>query len=121
MPKKILVVEDNEKNRVLVRDILTYYGFNIIEASNGADGIEMAREHRPDMIMLDIQMPVMDGLTAIKVLKDIPEIRDTKIVALTSFAMKGDKERIMAAGFDSYIPKPINTRQLPGIIISLLE
>lgn len=114
--KKILIVEDNEKNRVLVRDILSFHGYSVLEAADGTEGLEIAVEHKPDLILMDIQMPVMDGLTAIKALRDISETREIKVIALTSFAMKGDKEKIMGAGFDGYITKPINTRQLPEIV-----
>ncbi|GBE00011.1 polar-differentiation response regulator DivK [bacterium BMS3Abin07] len=113
MSKKILVAEDNEKNRKLIRDVLRYYGYDVIETENGAECVETAKEHLPDLILLDIQMPVMDGFRAIKVLKEMPETKHIKVIALTSFAMVGDREKILEAGFDDYIAKPINTRQLP--------
>ncbi len=114
--KKILVVEDNEKNLALFRDILLYYGYEVLEAENGAMGVKTAQERLPDLILLDIQMPVMDGFAALKILKEAPETRNIKVIALTSFAMAGDREKIMAAGFDDYISKPINTRTLPELI-----
>lgn len=113
MARKILVVEDNEMNRTLLRDVLEYYGYEVTEAVNGTEAIDRAREHRPDLILLDIQMPVMNGFTAIGLLKNDPTLGRTKIIALTSFAMKGDRERIMAAGFDDYLAKPVDTRALP--------
>ena len=116
MAKKILIVEDNEMNRTLLRDILEYHGYEVTEAVNGADGVELAREQRPDLILLDIQMPVMNGFTSIGVLKNVPALCGTKIVALTSFAMKGDRERFLAAGFDGYLSKPVDTRALPGLV-----
>ncbi len=116
MAKKILVIEDNRKNRTLIRDVLSYYGFEIIEASNGEEGVKKGKEHRPDLILLDIQMPVMDGFTALQVFRGIPETRDVKVIALTSFAMAGDREKILNAGFDDYIAKPVDTRRLPLII-----
>lgn len=116
MPQKILVVEDNEKNRVLFRDILKYHGYEVIEAENGEECVRLAKEHIPALILLDIQMPFMDGFTALKTLKEMPETKDIKVIALTSFAMTGDRDKIMAAGFDDYISKPINTRKLPEII-----
>ena len=121
MSKRILVVEDNERNRILLRDVLRYYGYEAIEADNGAEGVKKAREHLPDLIFLDIQMPVMDGFTALKIMKNIPETRNIKVIALTSFAMIGDKERSLGAGFDDYISKPIDTRKLPLIVKQYLE
>ena len=120
MPHKILIVEDNEKNRVLIRDILKYYGYEVIEALNGEEGVKAAKKEMPDLIVMDIQMPVMDGFTATQALKSDPVTKGIKIIALTSFAMKGDKEKVMDAGFDDYIPKPIDTRNLPRMIQGLL-
>jgi CheY-like chemotaxis protein len=116
MALKILIVEDNDKNRILIRDVLKYYGYEVIEAENGKNGVKLAKQHLPDLILMDIQMPVMDGFTAIALLKDDPLTRPIKVLALTSFAMKGDRERIMQAGFNDYIAKPIDTRQLPELI-----
>ncbi|MFA7348321.1 MAG: response regulator [Desulfurivibrionaceae bacterium] len=116
MARKILLVEDNELNRILLRDVLEYYGYEVIEAANGAEGVERARKHSPDLIFLDIQMPVMDGFAAVGVLRNEPTPGLAKIIALTSFAMRGDRERIMAAGFDGYLTKPIDTRELPRMV-----
>jgi CheY-like chemotaxis protein len=118
---KILIVEDNEKNRTLLKDLLHYHGYITIGAKDGAEGIALAKEHLPDLILLDIQMPVMDGLTALKVLKESDETRNIKVIALTSFAMKGDKEKLLAAGFEHYISKPIDTRELPKLIKQIKE
>ena len=120
MAKKILIVEDNEVNRVLMRDLLAYHGYEIIEAADGAEGIQKAKKVRPDLILMDIQMPIMDGIQAITHLKADPETRDLKIVGITSFAMKGDRERILRAGCDEYVAKPINTRELPKLVKRLL-
>lgn len=114
--KKILVIEDNEKNRRLIAAVLTYHKYKVIEACDGAEGVQLAKEHVPALILMDIQMPVMDGFSALKILRETPETKDIKIIALTSFAMTGDREKILAAGFDDYISKPINTRQLPEIV-----
>lgn len=116
MPKKILIVEDNEVNRLLIKDILAYHGYEIIEAANGADGLKMVKACRPDLILMDMQMPVMDGFAAVTLLKADPETRDIKVVCITSFTMKGDKERILQAGCDEYVAKPINTRELPRMV-----
>lgn len=121
MTQNILIVEDNEKNRRMLRDILTYNGYKIMEAENGEEGVRMARERKPDLILMDMQLPVMDGFLAISILKKDPQTKDLKIIALTSFAMKGDRERILAAGADEYISKPINTRQLPALLKRILE
>ena len=120
MPHKILIVEDNEKNRVLIRDILKYYGYEVIEALNGEEGVKAAKKEMPDLIVMDIQMPVMDGFTATQALKSDPVTKGIKIIALTSFAMKGDKEKVMDAGFDDYIAKPVDTRELPRMIQGIL-
>ena len=87
---------------------------------NGEEGIRIAKEHKPHLILMDIQMPVMDGFSAIKMLRDDPDTKHIRIVAVTSFAMKGDKEKIMEDGFDGYIAKPVDIRELPGIIQRLL-
>ncbi len=118
--KKILVVEDNEKNRILMRYVLEYGGYTVLEAKDGAEGVDAARRERPDLIFMDVQMPVMDGVTALAMLRSDPETKDIKVVALTSFTMKGDRERIIAAGFDDYLSKPVNTRRLPELVRRLL-
>lgn len=118
--KKILVVEDNPQNRLLVKDVLEFHGYETIEAADGQAGIEMAKKHKPDLILMDLQMPVMDGFTAGKIIRGDPDTKNIKMIAVTSFAMLGDKERIMEAGFDHYISKPINTRELPVLIEEVL-
>ncbi len=121
MAKKILIIEDIPMNRRLIRDILTYHGYEVIEAGNGEEGIKMAKEHQPDLILMDIQMPVMNGYEATKALKNDPDTKHIKIVAVTSFAMLGDREKILEAGADDYIAKPINTRELPEKVKKLLR
>ncbi len=120
MGQTILIVEDHEKNRRLLRDVLSYYGYTIIEAENGKDGIEMARQYMPDLILMDIQMPVMDGFTATTILKSAPDTRKIKIIAVTSFAMTGDKEKILDTGADGYISKPLDIKALPTLIKEIL-
>lgn len=120
MTKKILIVEDNEKNRRLIRDVLTYYGYEIIEAEDGEQGIKMAEEQGPDLILMDMQMPVMDGFAATRLLKSNPSTKNIKIIAVTSFAMAGDKDNILEAGANEYISKPINTRELPKLVERVL-
>jgi CheY-like chemotaxis protein len=116
MPGRVLIIEDNKKNRLLTRDILEYYGYEVIEANDGQEGLKLARQKLPDLILMDIQMPLMDGFTAAGILKSEPATKDVKIIALTSLAMRGDREKIIAAGFDGYIAKPIDTRQLPLLL-----
>lgn len=116
MHQKILIVEDNDRNRELVKDILVLHGYEVLEAKDGVEGVAMAGKHGPDLVIMDIQMPVMDGITAAKILKSDPATTVITIIALTSFAMKGDKERFLAAGFDDYIAKPIDTRALPQLV-----
>jgi CheY-like chemotaxis protein len=121
MPHKILIVEDNENNRSLFKDILTYHGYGVEVAADGQEGINLARQLKPDLILMDIQMPGMDGMTAGAILKADPETSGLKIIALTSFAMHGDVEKFLAAGFDDYLSKPIRTRELPGLVKQWLE
>jgi two-component system cell cycle response regulator DivK len=121
MPHKILIVEDNEKNLTLLRDILTFHGFEVAGSSDGQEGLVLARGLMPDLILMDIQMPGLDGMAAGRILKENPATSGLKIIALTSFAMQGDREKFMAAGFDGYLAKPISTREFPGQIKRWLE
>jgi two-component system, cell cycle response regulator DivK len=114
MPYKILIVEDNDNNRSLFQDILSFYDYDVSVAADGEEGVALARELLPDLILMDIQMPGMDGMTAGQVLKLDSLTRKLKIIALTSFAMHGDEEKFLSAGFDGYLSKPVNTRELPG-------
>jgi len=116
MPHRILIIEDNEKNRSLLWDILNYHGYELAVAGDGQEGIDLARTLMPDLILMDIQMPGMDGMTAGRILKGDPATSGLKIIALTSFAMRGDQEKFLAAGFDGYLSKPISTRELPGLV-----
>ena len=121
MVQKILVVEDNEQNRVLMRQIFTHQGYEVLEANDGLIGLEMARLHIPDLILLDIQMPVMNGYMVIRELRNHPELKKIKVIAVTSFAMKGDREKALEAGFDEYVTKPIDTRKFPELVRELLS
>jgi CheY-like chemotaxis protein len=120
MPKKILVVEDNEANRILMRQILKYHGYEVLEAADGVSGLAMAREHMPDLILLDLQMPVMGGFAVIRELRKTPELSKLKVIAVTSFAMKGDREKALEAGFDEYVTKPIDTRKFVEIVKNII-
>jgi len=105
-----LIVEDDLKSLKLFRDLLEASGYASLEATDGKKAVELAREKKPDLILMDIQMPVMDGLEATKILKADAETRNIRIFALTSYAMKGDEENIREVGCDGYITKPIDTR-----------
>lgn len=108
MKKKILVIEDNEQNLYLVRFLLERSGYEVFAAMDGRSGIETAALLKPDMILLDIQLPVMDGYDVARGLRQNPDLAGTPIVAVTSYAMSGDREKAMAAGCNGYIEKPID-------------
>ena len=117
----ILIVEDNERNLKLVRDILQYNGYETIEARNAADGVALAAEHRPDLILMDIQLPDVDGVTALSRLRADSRTASIGVVALTAFAMTDDRHHLLAAGFDGYLEKPIDVRAFPGQVSALLQ
>jgi len=121
MAHKILIVEDNEDNRELFVDVLAIHGYDITTANNGQEGVALARQMMPDLILMDIQMPVMDGITAASILKKDQATSGLRIIALTSFAMRGDEEKFLATGFDDYLRKPIDTRELPGLVKGWLQ
>ena len=108
MKPKILVIEDNEQNMYLVTFILEKHGYQAVQAWDGREGIELARQVKPALILLDIQLPVMDGYAVARELRSNPALADVPIVAVTSYAMVGDRERVLAAGCVGYIKKPIN-------------
>jgi len=108
----VLIVDDNEKNLRLARDVLHLGGFRTLEAASGTEGVALARGHRPDVVLMDIRLPDMDGTEATRLLKGDPETAEIPVVALTSLAMKGDRESLLAAGFDGYLEKPISVREL---------
>jgi two-component system, cell cycle response regulator DivK len=120
MKKKILVVEDNECNRRLVTDILRHFGYTVAQATDGSMALKMVEKYCPDLILMDMQMPVMDGFEAIKQLRNDEKTSGIKIIAVTSFAMAEEKERILATGVDQYIAKPIDTRKLPKIVKKMI-
>jgi CheY-like chemotaxis protein len=103
----ILIVDDNEMNLELVRDLLQVTGYRTLEARNAADGSELAVTYRPDLILMDVQLPDDDGVAALGRLRAMPGVAGTSVVAFTAFAMRGDRERLLAAGFDGYLAKPI--------------
>jgi two-component system cell cycle response regulator DivK len=110
--ERILVVEDNEKNMKLFRDVLDASGFRTLEATSGGEAVERATQETPDLVLMDIQMPDFDGVEALKRLRADDRTTSIPILALTAQAMHGDRERFLAAGFDGYISKPVNVREL---------
>jgi len=121
MNKTILVVEDQEDNRQILRDLLASSGFLMIEAHDGQQALAMARSQRPDLILMDIQLPVVDGYEATRSIKRDPELKHIPVIAVTSYALSGDEERAREAGCDAYVAKPYSTRHLLAKIGQFLE
>ena len=120
MTKRILMVEDTEDNRQIVRDLMASVGYSLLEAEDGAAGVAMAAEHKPDLILMDIQLPVMDGYEASRRIKAQPELRHIPIIAVTSYALSGDEAKTRAAGCDGYVAKPFSPRELLAMINQFL-
>ena len=116
----ILIVEDNEKNRKLVRDVLQFKGYRTMEAESGELGVALARESRPALILMDIQLPGMSGIEALAHLRADPTTREIPIVAVTASAMMQDRQRILAAGFDGYQSKPIDVKGFVQMVTEVL-
>lgn len=116
MGKAILIVDDDAKNRKLLRVVLQSCGYKVTEAEDGINGIRLAEENTPNIVLMDIQMPVMDGIEAMKKLKSAPETSIIPVIALTSYAMRGDQERFLGEGFDGYICKPIDIDKMIEVI-----
>lgn len=121
MGKRILIVEDTEDNRRILRDLLTNAGFDIYEAHDGCAAITAAADVRPDLILMDIQLPILDGYEAIRHIKSNGDAEPPPIIAVTSYALSGDEEKAWAAGCDGYIAKPFSPRQILAKIRELLE
>ena len=117
----ILIVEDNDKNLKLVRDVLQVKGYATIEAGTAEDGIVLARERRPDLILMDIQLPGMNGIEAIGVLRADPSTADIPVAAVTASVMQHDRNKITEAGFNAYVGKPINLNEFLATVRKLLE
>ena len=109
----VLIIEDNEKNLKLVRDILQFKGFRTLEASCALDGLSLAGQHSPDVILMDVQLPDLDGVTALGRLRTEPATAMIPVVAVTAFAMPSDAERFMRAGFEGYLTKPLDIKTFP--------
>jgi CheY-like chemotaxis protein len=119
--QSVLVVEDNELNMKLITALLKIGKYHVLEALDAETGLQMAREHHPDLILMDIQLPGMDGLTATRELKKDQSLKEIPVIALTSYAMQGDEERARSAGCNAYIPKPIDTRHFLEQLNALLK
>ncbi|QPC81744.1 response regulator [Phototrophicus methaneseepsis] len=110
--KRVLVVEDNEDNLTLMLDVLGSLELDVITATDGDQGVALAQQERPDLILMDLSLPRMDGWTATRIIKADETLRDIPVIALTAHAMVGDKERALQAGCDDYLPKPLNLKEL---------
>jgi len=112
MTRRILIVEDQEDNRAILRDLLSTAGYELIEAVNGQEGVELAQQKRPDLILMDINLPVIDGYEATRRIKGDAALIATPIIAVTSYALSGDEAKARGAGCDDYVTKPFSPRQL---------
>ena len=117
----ILIVEDNEKNLKLVRDVLQFKGYQTIEATTGEDGVRLAKERRPALVLMDIQLPGIDGITALGQLRADAATRAIPVIAVTASAMTQDRQKIMAAGFDGYQTKPIKVKEFIEAVRAMLD
>lgn len=119
--KRILIAEDNPVNRELIREILSDGEYEVVEACDGQQALERIAEVTPDLVLLDIQMPVIDGYAVVRRIRDNPQSTKLRVIALTAYAMRGDRERALAAGFDDYLTKPIDLKILTRKIEQFLE
>ena len=117
----ILIVEDNDKNRKLVRDVLTFKGYEVIESETGEEGVRLAQERRPSLVLMDIRLPGIDGVEALRWLRAEQTTRGIPVMAMTASVMSEDRQKIMAAGFDGYQSKPINVTDFVAAVAQLLE
>lgn len=120
MKEKILIVEDNPLNMRLIEMTLRTKGYELLEATDGEEALDIAIREKPDLILMDLNLPKMNGLEVTKRLRQMPAFSHTPIIAVTAHAMRGDKEKIIENGCDAYLPKPINTRQLPEVVAEML-
>ena len=120
MSYMILVVEDNERNLKLLRDVLEYAGYDVRVARTGEDGVTLAVKEPPDLVLMDLQLPGIDGMEALRRLRESPRTADIPVVAVTAQAMKQDRERALDAGFNGYVEKPISVRAFPDQVRSFL-
>ena len=121
MKKLILIADDDAKHLTLISDVLQAAGYDTLTATNGARAIEMARSDKPDLILMDVQMPVIDGVSAVKALKADHITRSIPVIAITALAMDGDRTRMLEAGFDGYLGKPISIKEFRSVVASHLD
>jgi two-component system, cell cycle response regulator DivK len=117
MTRPVLLIEDNEQNRYLVTFLLEQHGYTVVAAADGEQGIDLAQSCLPALILLDIQLPTMDGYSVARALRRIPAMRDVPIIAVTSYAMTGDREKALAAGCNGYIEKPIDPESFVAALV----
>lgn len=115
-PVMVLLVEDNQMNKILVREILSLNGYGIIEADSGTAALKILSTQKPDIILMDLHLPEMDGVTATRIIKSDPSNRSIPVLALTASAMKGEEDKILSHGFDGYVAKPIEVKKLLAAI-----
>ncbi|MBX3084716.1 MAG: response regulator [Anaerolineae bacterium] len=120
MGRRILVIEDNPDNRILITDVLTSLDYEVIVAVDGEEGVARAKSEKPDLILMDLSLPHMDGWAATRLLRSQPATKDVKIIALTAHAMVGDRERAIEAGCDDYVSKPLDVKELAGKLTQYL-
>ena len=120
-PRRILVVEDNPLNLKLVRDVLQFAGYDVIEAQSGEEGLRVAQQDPPDLVLMDLQLPGIDGTETLRRMREGSLGRDVPVVAVTAFAMAEDRERASLAGFDGFVEKPISVRELPGQVEAFMN
>jgi two-component system cell cycle response regulator DivK len=120
-PRRILVVEDNPLNLKLVRDVLQFAGYDVIEAQSGEEGLRVAQQDPPDLVLMDLQLPGIDGIETLRRLREGSLGGDVPVVAVTAFAMAEDRERASQAGFDGFVEKPISVRELPGQVEAFIN
>jgi two-component system, cell cycle response regulator DivK len=117
---RVLVVEDNERNLKLVRDVLEYAGYQVVEATTGEQGVELARTASPDLVLMDLQLPGINGMEALRRIRASRNTVRVPVVAVTAFAMQDDRDRAIDAGFDGYLQKPLSVRELPNQVQQFL-
>ena len=115
----VLIVEDNDKNLKLARDLLEMRAFRVLAAGTAEEGVKLAKQHQPDVVLMDVQLPGMDGFAALRALRADPATAGLRVAAFTASVMKEDVTRIMEAGFDGYIAKPINVREFPAQVAAI--
>ena len=120
MSKKILIVEDDPRNLKMIQMTLRPYGYSLLEATDGEEALKVARSDKPDLIIMDLRLPKVSGLEVTRQLRQMSDFNHIAIIAITAYAMKGDKEKAISAGCDAYLAKPINTRELPRLVTEML-